>query len=119
MPKYGVEFTMGHELESTCFNFARGLLPGEPTMNVERAGFDVMLLEQARAAGAEIFQGVGVGRSVRLEEGDVAIGTDAGEFRGKYLLDASGQATMVARHLGPRKPYHDARPAKGRLLRAL
>ncbi|HEX4793119.1 MAG TPA: NAD(P)/FAD-dependent oxidoreductase [Humisphaera sp.] len=107
MPKYGVEFAMGHELQSTCFLFERGLLPGEPTMNVERASFDAMLLREAQAAGAEIHEGVGIKEILRLEENNVAVSTELGEFHGRFLFDASGQGTVIARHLGTRKAYDD------------
>jgi flavin-dependent dehydrogenase len=112
MPKYGVEFAMGHELQSTCFTFDRGLLPGETTMNVERASFDRLLLDQARAAGAQVREGVAIKSILQLEDGNVVAGTDDGDIRARYLLDASGPGTVVGRHLGTRKTYHDPRLQK-------
>ena len=108
------------------------------TFNIERAPFDAMLLDAAAAAGAEVSQEVPVRRILRLAEGDVAVETaggerrdGAGEERGerggagkpaelggggergeriaaRVLIDASGQATLVAKHLGIRRmlPEH-------------
>jgi flavin-dependent dehydrogenase len=112
MPKYGVEFAMAHELQSTCFAFNRGLIPGEPTISCERASFDEMLLNEARAAGAEVHENCGVKKILELQDGNVRVISDIGELRGKFLLDASGQGTVVARHLGTRKAYHDQKLQK-------
>lgn len=105
--KLGIEFSMGHELAGTCFPFDLGLLPGAPTYNVERAGFDLMLLEQAKARGAEVRERTSVRSIAKLADNDVAIETDDGVIRCRYLLDASGQATVVARHLRIRQTYSD------------
>lgn len=103
--KLGAEFANG-DGHNICFEFAQALVPGAPTWNVERAPFDAMLLTEARAAGADVRESVMVRQILKLEDGDVAVAADDGqEFRGKYMLDASGQNTVLGRHLGTRKAY--------------
>ena len=110
VPKFGAEFAMGyarHE-ETTRFAFEQSLTPGGQTLNVERAVFDQMMLDQATAAGAEVRLRTGVRQILELADGSVRVRTDGGdggtgdEVRGRWLLDASGPATVVARHLGTR-----------------
>ena len=111
MKKWGAEFAMGDcPVEKTSrFTFDTGYIPGGMTLNVERAGFDAMLLREARSAGAEVREQAGVKQILRLSDGDVAVKTDAGEtISARYLLDASGQSTVVARHLGTKQPLGDA-----------
>jgi len=105
VPKYGAEFGMGDGSEMTSIVFDQGLAPGEVrTVNIERAPFDAMLFAAAREAGAELLEGVAVRGIPRLAHGDVALTLDDGrEVRGRFLLDASGQATIVGKHLGIRR----------------
>jgi flavin-dependent dehydrogenase len=108
--KWGAEFAMGDcpPDETSRFTFDTGYIPGGMTLNVERAPFDAMLLREAARAGAEVRERTSVRTIVRLTDGDVAVATDAGEtVRARYLLDASGQATVVARHLGTKQPLPD------------
>ena len=103
--KLGAEFCNGDGF-STSFGFNQGLIPGVATFNIERAPFDAALLREARDAGAEVREGIAVKQILKLEDGDVRVTTDDGrELRGKYLFDASGQNTVVPRHLGTRKNY--------------
>ena len=108
MPKLGAEFAMGDAKteETSRFTFDQGYIPGSPTLNVERASFDAMLLAEAKKAGAIVRGGAaaGVKQILRLSDGDVAVRTQGGEeITGRYLIDASGQATVVARHLGTKR----------------
>jgi len=107
--KGGVEFAVGHGRNSQHFLFADCLLrEATETFNIERAPFDAMLLDAAAAAGAEVSQDVAVRRILRLAEGDVAVETAGGDIAARVLIDASGQATVVAKHLGIRRmlPEH-------------
>src|SRR3982751_5351623 len=54
VPKLGAEFGMGNDADTSRFTFSQGLLPGFPTINIARAEFDELLLNEARAAGAEV-----------------------------------------------------------------
>jgi flavin-dependent dehydrogenase len=106
--KYGAEFGMGDASKVSRFAFAEGFVPNAETVNLERAPFDKMLLDEARAAGADVREDIAVKKIVRLADDDVAVETDAGEtLTAKYLVDASGQSTVVARHLGTRVPAKD------------
>jgi flavin-dependent dehydrogenase len=108
--KGGVEFAVGHGRNSQHFLFADCLLrEATETFNIERAPFDAMLLDAAAAAGAEVSQDLAVRRILRLAQGDVAVETAGGErIAARVLIDASGQATLVAKHLGTRRmlPEH-------------
>lgn len=102
--KFGAEFGMGDtpSEETARFAFKGSLTPDGRTVNVDRSSFDEMMLRQAAQAGAEIWQGVNVKEILQLQDGDVRVQTSSGEVRGKWLLDASGPNTVVARHLGTR-----------------
>lgn len=120
--KVGAGFALGHETELTEFWFKNGLSDLPPdTLNIERAPFDALMFEAAREAGAEVHQGTGV-RSIRtLRDGDVEVeirpakaleGDEANRtVRARYLVDASGQATLVGRHVGSRRSLPDLEKA--------
>lgn len=107
VPKFGAEFGMGNDFATRKFQFTDGLLPGFPVFNIERSHFDKLLLDQARSAGAEVFEGSPVERIVRLEEGAVRVATGQGEVEGRVLIDASGQGTLVGRHLNIRQSFSE------------
>ena len=110
LKKYGAEFGMGDDPDTTRFYFDTGLIPGSRTFNVERALFDKLLVDQASAAGASVRETTAVKRIVKLMQGDVQVELDNGEtLAGKILLDCSGHGTVVGRHLGLRKPIPDTR----------
>ena len=102
VPKFGVAFAMGDNSAFAQFPFELSLLPGYEALNLERAPFDAMLLNSARDAGATVMENTAVKRIVRLGDGDDAIEADGREISARWLLDASGQGTVVARHLGTR-----------------
>lgn len=103
--KQGAAFVSGHGRDRISFFFRTGLSTEEPTaFNVERAPYDAMLIEAAREAGAEIREGVAVKGVLRLQDGDVRIATDDGkELAARWLIDASGQGTVIGKHLGIRR----------------
>lgn len=103
--KPGAEFAMGHGKDpGSRFRFTQMLGKAEHrAFNIERAPFDAMLFETARDAGAEMRQNTAVKGILQLEEGDIAIQTSDGKMTAKFLIDASGQATVVGRHLKTRK----------------
>jgi flavin-dependent dehydrogenase len=102
--KKGAEFILGSGGEPSLFPFTLGLVPGEKSsFNLERAAFDARLLAEARAAGAEVEEGVAVRTILRLEDGRVEVATDAGEIAARYLIDASGQSTLLGKHLKTRR----------------
>jgi flavin-dependent dehydrogenase len=101
--KFGADFVMGSGGKVMEIDFATGYCDGQETFNIERSIFDAMLLREADRAGAQVRQGVAVKQILALADGCVRVQTDAGEIRGRYLLDASGQGAVVGRHLGTRK----------------
>ncbi|HEX2253317.1 MAG TPA: NAD(P)/FAD-dependent oxidoreductase [Thermoanaerobaculia bacterium] len=110
--KVGGEFAFGHETASLRFRFADGLLGDveAETINVERAPFDAWLLDEAVAAGAEVAQGTAVKEILQLDAGGAAVRLDTGdEVEAPVLLDASGQSTLVGKHLGTRQGHPDHR----------
>jgi flavin-dependent dehydrogenase len=108
VPKFGAEFGIGDDPNTTRFTFDTGLVPGTETFNIERAVFDKMLMDNARAAGAEIRESIAVRKILKLTDGDVELELSDGQHvSAKYLLDASGHGTVVARHLGTRKNFDD------------
>lgn len=103
--KRGAEFVLGHGRdEGTLYWFTDILTGGETvSFNIERAPFDAMLLDSARQAGVEVREACAVKKILRLEDGRVEAVTDSGEVSARYLVDASGQSTLIGRHLGIRK----------------
>jgi flavin-dependent dehydrogenase len=104
--KFGAEFGMGDDAQTSRFTFDQGLLPGFPTANLARASFDELLLNEAKAAGAEARQ-VTVERIIELTDCAVRVLGSGEEICGRYLLDASGQGTLVGRHLNTRQTIDD------------
>lgn len=106
MPKYGAEFGMGGSLETTKFRFDIGLDGSKnETFNIARAPFDHMLLQEAESAGAQVVQDVSVTKVVTLSDGYVEVETKDGTYTAKYAIDASGQSTMLGKHLGLRRGF--------------
>ena len=111
--KFGAEFAMGHGGLPLEIDFAEGYCDGKEAFNVERSIFDNMLLRESEKAGTTVRENVTVKQISKLEDGDVRVMTDSGEeIRGKFLLDASGQGTVIGRHLGTRVPVSDPRLQK-------
>jgi flavin-dependent dehydrogenase len=107
VPKLGAEFGMGNDANTSRFTFAQGLLPGFATVNIARAAFDELLLREAQKAGAEVRQQTTVDQILELRDGDVKIFAAGQILNARYLIDASGQSTVVARHLKTRKAISD------------
>ncbi len=103
--KYGAEFITGHGHDGGSIRFADGLVGGsDHSVNLERGPFDAMLIDTAREAGAEVVEGCAVRGFPRLADGDVAVELDDGRtLSGRWLIDASGQSTLVGKHLGLRR----------------
>ena len=112
VPKFGVEFAMADGAKYARYPFSISLLPVSPTVNIERAPFDKMLLDSAKEAGAEVREATIVKSIVRMEDGDVAVNIGDAELSARWLIDASGQGAVVARHLGTRKTMNDPRLQK-------
>lgn len=96
--KPGAEFESGDGSRSVHNVFANGLLPGHDyTYQVERSRFDEILLDHARESGATVLQPVGVaGVDERPDGWDLAL-SDGRTLAARYLVDASGRETFLAR----------------------
>lgn len=105
VPKYGAEFGFGNDFTTRTFLFADGLIPSPPVFNVERALFDKALLDRARSVGATVREQCKVMNINRLSKDGVEIATRDNTVTGRMLLDASGQGTVVGRHLQTRRRF--------------
>jgi flavin-dependent dehydrogenase len=105
--KRGVEFALGDNSANHRIRFTESLVPGvDETFNIERAVLDDVLLTAAQEAGARVRQGEKVAEILQLTDGNVRLRMQEGdEVRSRYLIDASGQATLVGRHLKPRRNF--------------
>jgi flavin-dependent dehydrogenase len=103
--KVGAEFAMGNDLKSTQFRFDEGYpdLGETEAFNIERAPFDAMILQGGREAGADVIEGETVKDLPELKDGSVRVVTDRREYTGRYVIDGSGQGTVLGRHLGTRQ----------------
>lgn len=79
-----------------------------PTFQVDRSTLDSHLLDLAVAAGCDLRRPAKVTRfELNGREGQsISVGTEGGEetFRARWLVDASGRASVIARKLGHFKP---------------
>jgi flavin-dependent dehydrogenase len=86
-----------------------------PPLHVERDEFDHILLNVARRKGVQVLEEVLVRRA--MFDGDRAVGVaylvngsgEQGEISCRYVVDASGQAAVIARQLGFREFDQDLR----------
>ena len=112
--KTGVEFAMGDGSTVSRIAFDQSLVAGESeTFNIERAVLDQAMLDAARRAGAEVRERAKVDSIDHLADGDVRLTLAGGEtVSAGYLIDASGQATLVGRHVKSRKNFCEPRYQK-------
>jgi flavin-dependent dehydrogenase len=107
--KYGAQFVSNDGGVERAFDFVQGGL-GEDALayEVERDVFDHALLRHAESLGAEVREGTsvldvqGTTLKVRSEAGD-------GVVEAKWVIDASGQSSLLAKIHGLRvkHPHHD------------
>ncbi|MGH7245231.1 MAG: NAD(P)/FAD-dependent oxidoreductase [Phycisphaerales bacterium] len=108
VPKFGASFVMANDETPSDFWFSPGPNGEESSaFNTERAPFDRMLLDAAVEAGATVLEETAVRSIDKLADNQVVLTTSAGEYRARVLLDASGQGTVVGRHLGTRTRLPD------------
>jgi len=108
--KVGAEFGMGGGLKTTLYRFDISL-SGRATgaFNIARADFDDMLLTEAKAAGAKVLQPMTVREINHLRDGDVSVTLSDGRIaNAKYLIDSTGQATLLGKQMKWRTALEDA-----------
>lgn len=111
--KPGARFTNHDGTKSSTWCF-RNIIPDESylSFHVVRADFDKMLLDNAQRNGAEVHEESKVER-VDLKRGDDLVEVFTQEngatasYTCKFLIDASGQDTFLARRLGDKNAYKD------------
>jgi len=105
--KYGAQFVSSDGAIELAFDFARGTNdPYRIAFEVERDRFDQMLLDHARERGCEVREEAGV-LDVSLSETEpcrlrVRRGGKDETVEARWVIDASGQSSLVAKALGLR-----------------
>ncbi len=99
--KHRAEFLDAATLEEKTFAFARGLDDRHPfAFQVERAPFDALLLDHSRKSGVEVRDACPVTK-VEPTDAGVRVEVASGEsIDARFLVDASGQATLLGRSSG-------------------
>ena len=117
MRKYGATFMDRAGGHRCTYRFDEALEPEHPyAFQVERAGFDAMLLERSREVGADVREGwkaTGLRRDGGAVSGVVAEAPDgrAHEIPAGLVVDASGRQTFIASREGLRRPHPELRKA--------
>jgi flavin-dependent dehydrogenase len=116
MPKWGAEFVSPWHGRSETFQFSDGWGGAESyAYQVRRSEFDTILIRRAARAGTEVMEGCCV-RDVEFLPGGGALVTavhDDGRsqaWHARFVVDASGRDTVLARRLGTksRNPKHNS-----------
>jgi flavin-dependent dehydrogenase len=109
MPKFGVEFVSPYHNKAVTLDFARAWDKRFfYSYQVRRSEFDHILLKNAAAKGAVVTEGCRIEEVTFLPDGGVVASgrDDAGQahrFHAKFLVDASGRDTLLAKKLGTRE----------------
>jgi len=108
LTKYAAEFVTADGSLTRRYAFADGLIPGAPSaFEVDRSEFDQILLQNASKRGVDVREGMTVTRFDMSQDGvEVQARDEAGKstaFSARVLLDATGQASLVAGRLGLRE----------------
>jgi geranylgeranyl reductase family protein len=112
--KPGVHFVSGDGKKQSLWCF-KNVIKDETylTFHVIRSAFDKLLLDNSRKKGANVMEEVQV-KDVNLDgiDGIVTVkGINSNQeeltFEAKFLVDASGQNTFLAKKLGVKKSYED------------
>lgn len=115
LPKYGVEFVSPQHAAHSFVEFSQAWDKRLPmAWQVRRSEFDEVLFRHAQAQGAQVHEDCLVravdfdteGATVRAEMGDGGLR----RWRARYVVDASGRDTLLARQLGlkQRNPRHNS-----------
>jgi flavin-dependent dehydrogenase len=106
MRKHGIEFVSPFHGKSVKFDFARALDKRFPySFQVRRSSFDHMLLQNAAAKGASVFEECRV-TAVEFPQGADPLVTACGadgqtqQWRTRFVVDASGRDTLLAGQIG-------------------
>lgn len=110
--KPGARFTNADGTKSSTWCF-RNIIHDDSylSFHVVRADFDKMLLDKAREHGADVHELCKVEKAY-LDQADRVVvdvieDSNAKQYSGKFLIDASGQDTFLAKRLGDKTQYKE------------
>jgi geranylgeranyl reductase family protein len=109
LPKYAAEFVTADGSIRRRYAFRDGIIPGAPSAyEVDRSEFDQLLLDNAVERGVEVHQGEQVIRFDLEHAAGVQVVARSSEgaevsYQAQLLIDASGQASLLAGRLGLRE----------------
>lgn len=126
MHKYGIEFVSPYHGKSVRYEFGRALDKRFPySFQVRRSNFDEVLLRNAAAKGAEIFEEARVTDVTFPEGGDPVVTAKLADgasrqWRARFVVDASGRETLLASKLGikERNPRNNSAAIFGHFVNA-
>lgn len=103
--KVGVEISMGDgRYGARTFHFSDTLGSGDKeAFNFARAPLDTALMQAARDAGAEVRLNCALKSIDGISDQGVEAATELGPVRANWMIDASGQATVLGREFGTRR----------------
>ncbi|HSI15854.1 MAG TPA: NAD(P)/FAD-dependent oxidoreductase [Chthoniobacter sp.] len=105
-PKHGAELITACGTSHVIFHFRDGFrLAHHRSYQVERAGFDKLLLDNAAKHGAEVREEVSVQGVDFDEDGATVRLADSSTLRARYVIDASGRNTVIGQQQGLKKSY--------------
>jgi flavin-dependent dehydrogenase len=106
--KFGAQFVDYQSDEEIYFGFDGGINADIPmAFEVERRDFDKDILDHAAKCGATVYQPAYV-KDVSFFESYVSARTFKGEeYEAKYVIDATGRSSLIARQTQTRVPHED------------
>lgn len=103
--KRGARFVCEATGRSKSFAFEEALAgTAAHAWHVDRARFDTLLRDRARACGATVLHGEAV-TSAGADATSAYVETAAARYEGRFLVDASGQSKLCARAMKTAVPY--------------
>ena len=106
--KYGALFVDYQSDEEIYFGFEGGINVDIPmAFEVERCDFDKDILDHAAKCGATVYQPAYV-KDVSFFDTHISVRTFKGEeYEAKYVIDATGRSSLIARQTQTRIPHED------------
>ncbi len=103
--KLGVEISLGDWRHGPQYFYFRDVYGSgdKDAFNMARVHLDEMMMNAAREAGAQVRTSCAVTETLRVADGDVQLQTNQGIVRAKWMIDASGQASMIGRERQQRR----------------
>ena len=111
MRKHGIEFVSPYHGKSVRYDFGHALDKRFPySFQVRRSQFDEVLLHNAAAKGAEVFEECRVSNIAFPEQADPVVTASMADgacrqWRARFVIDASGRETLLATQLGTKERH--------------